>query len=235
MKKILILLAFIPLWGYSQGVIDVDGGGTSSDTTGNYIIRAQQIHDSLDAIRADGLLDPESDPVWTDDSAAYVTLTDTTNDKVMTRHDLDDLLSNAGSLSDVAKMLGDSTAYFAFMLGRGIAVDTAVMVSGAYGGVFCTGQDSAKITVVKSVMVAGTGTEAATFNVFWGPVFGTAVDSLFTAAAAITTHTGESDVPNRHYKAIPPRNFVWGIFRGFVVGHRPTLISATIIYYIKRD
>jgi hypothetical protein len=169
------------------------------------------------------------------DSTVVLTLTDTTNDKVMTRHDLDDLLSNAGSLSDVVKMLGDSTAYFAFMLGRGIAVDTAVMVSGSYGGVFCTGQDSAKITVVKSVMVAGTGTEAATFNVFWGPVFGTAVDSLFTAAAAITTHTGESDVPNRHYKAIPPRNFVWGIFRGFVVGHRPTLISATIIYYIKRD
>jgi hypothetical protein len=143
-------------------------------------------------------------------------------------------LNGAGELNTLVKMLADTIALFAFGAGHSIPVDTVVMVNFMNGGTFFWKADSFKVTDVRTFLAAGTGTEAATLQVFWGTSMGTAQDSLFTAAVAINSHTGESDVPSR-YSAIKPRCYVWGVYRGMVVGHRPSMISSTIMGYIKRD
>jgi hypothetical protein len=136
--------------------------------------------------------------------------------------------------SDYCKMRDDSCSFFVGGLGRGLLADTAQMVNGAKGGVFFWDADSLEVVHLRTCMSSGSGTEAATINVFWGDAFGTATDSLFTSATAVSTLGGETDVPN-NVSTIPPRQYVWMVIRGFTAGNLPAGIWSTIVGYIKRD
>jgi hypothetical protein len=143
-------------------------------------------------------------------------------------------LNGAGELNTLAKMLADTITLFVAGKGDGTIADTAAMKNGMSGGDFFWAADSFKVADVKSRVGAGSGTEALTFNMFWGTSYGTATDSLFTSATAVNSHTGESDVPNKN-TTIHPRNWVWCVYRGAVAGNLPSMVRSTIIGYIKRD
>jgi hypothetical protein len=143
-------------------------------------------------------------------------------------------LNGAGELNTLVKMLADTITLFVAGKGDGTIADTAAMKNGMSGGDFFWAADSFKVADVKSRVGAGSGTEALTFNMFWGTSYGTATDSLFTSATAVNSHTGESDVPNKN-TTIHPRNWVWCVYRGAVAGNLPSMVRSTIIGYIKRD
>ena len=140
--------------------------------------------------------------------------------------------TDAVTLENEAVMLADSFCIFVFGFGS-TDKDTANAINNAEVGSFVHLQDTLKIKSVKSLVLAGSGTETIGFQIYYGTTYGTKVDSLFSPAITVVSHTGVYNIPDEATQ-IPPGTYVWGVISGVSSGNKPGALRSYLNVYKSR-
>jgi hypothetical protein len=145
----------------------------------------------------------------------------------------DTVVFDTEELGDVSPLLADVEPIFVFGIGSGQTADTAVFNNGAIAGAFYyNGEHTLKITALRGVLMAGTGTETIGVQVAWSDTLNAVVPTkLNTTDLTVTSMTVGTSDTSFDNDEIPTGKWVWCELSGTSAGNRPSMLVLTMSGY----